>query len=321
MPAAPDRPPIEGPWEHHETIVRDPDADGRADGLRLHYVAAGPEDGEPVLLLHGFPQFWYTWHRQLPALADAGYRAIAPDLRGYNRSERPRGVSAYRLDRLLGDVRGLLDVLGHDAAAIVGHDWGGLLGWELADRHPQAVDRLAIANAPHGATYDRALRSSDQLRRSWYVAWFQVPRLPEWSLGARDAQAIADMLDGPWFDDADRERYRAAANRPGALAAAVDYYRAIGRETARDWLARAIPGRDRRPGALRAREIEVPTLVLWGMQDPALSPRLVEGLDEWVADLRVERFPDVDHWLPAARPEAVAEELLAFLGKTSGDVD
>lgn len=306
-------PPIEGPWEHHETVVHDPDAPDR-DGLRLHYVAAGPEDGEPVVLLHGFPQFWYTWHRQLPALADAGYRAVAPDLRGYNRSERPSGVAAYRLDRLLGDVRGLLDALGHESAHLVGHDWGGVLGWELAGRSPEAIDRLAILNAPHPAAYHRALRTLDQLRRSWYVGWFQLPRLPEWSLGAQDARAIAEMHHDPWFDDVDRERYRAAASRPGALAAAVNYYRAVGRATVRDRIARAVPGRERPPDALRAREIDVPTLVLWGLGDPALSPRLVDGLDRWVSDLQVQVFREVDHWLPAARPDAVATALLAFFG-------
>ena len=291
-------------WEHGTTV---------ANGLRFHFVEAG--EGPTVLLLHGFPEFWSAWHRQLPSLADAGFHAIAPDLRGYNRSEKPPGVSNYRLDRLVEDVVALAKTVGEPPIHLVGHDWGGLLAWEVAGRRPEVVDRLAVLNAPHPRAYERELRSLDQLLRSWYVAYFQVPFVPETVLGAGDAWLVGRLLESdPVRDDAfsweDVRRYRAAASRPGALRAAVHYYRALGRATVRDWIG---VGRGRPPGAMQASDIDVPTLLLWGLQDDALSPRLTTGLDRWINDLAIERFPDASHWLQADAPDRVSTELVAFL--------
>ena len=297
---------IEGPWSHEQAVV---------NGVRLHYVEAGGDASAspPVVLLHGFPEFWYSWRRQLPALADAGHRVVAPDMRGYNDSEKPRGVDAYRTDELVGDVAGLIDHLGAERAHVVGHDWGGLVAWETAIRRPEVVEKLAVLNAPHPGRYRRALRRNpDQWRRSWYAMAFQLPRLPEVVLGARDCEAVVGMFRGiaedpDAFSETDLRRYREAACKPGALASAVNYYRAAFRENAAREL-RALVGGDRRSFDVRA-----PTLLLWGERDPALGVELTEGLDAWVPDLRVERFPDASHWLQNDAPARVNRALAEFL--------
>jgi len=170
---------ITGPWNHHEADVGE---------VRLHGVEAGR--GPLVLLLHGFPEFWYGWRHQIPPLAAAGYRVVAPDLRGYNRSDPPRGIRNYRMASLIGDVEGLIRVLGEDRAVVVGHDWGGVVAWETAMRFPARVEGLVVLNAPHPAAFARELRTLDQLRRSWYAFFFQIPGLPEAILRAGDFALI-----------------------------------------------------------------------------------------------------------------------------------
>jgi len=282
----------------------------RASDVDLHYVVAGPTDGDLVLLLHGFPEFWYSWREQIPALAGAGYRVVAPDLRGYNRSEKPAGVSSYDLDELVADVVGLIRSFGHESARVVGHDWGGVIAWQVATDRPDVVDRLVVLNAPHLSAYERELRSSlSQIRRSSYAFFFQIPWLPEWSLRRDDFAALEKLFrDQPVrqeaFTDADIERYKRAFSRPGAMTAAIDYYRALFRRNAWQTLTQ---------GGMGDQRVEVPTLLLWGLQDQALSPSLSEGLERWVPDLRVERYPGASHWLQVDAPERVNGELLAFL--------
>ncbi|USZ68848.1 alpha/beta hydrolase [Halorussus salilacus] len=297
---------LDGAWTHGQTVVND---------VRLHYVAAGEEDDPLVVLLHGFPEFWYSWREQLPALADAGYRVVAPDMRGYNRSEKPPGVGSYRTAELVGDVVGLIDRFGDSSSArIVGHDWGGLVAWETAIRYPEVVDQLAVLNAPHPAAYRRELRrNSDQWRRSWYAVSFQLPLVPEALLGARDCAGVGRLLretaNPGTFDEDDLRRYREAASRPGALTAALNYYRAALRgnlrREIREWLG--FGG--------RSAVVDAPTLLIWGERDPALVVELTEGLDGWVPDLRVERLPEATHWVQNDRPDDVTERLLAFFGE------
>ena len=305
----PDEPadaPIDGPWAHGTTTAND---------LQCHYVTAG--EGDPVVFLHGFPEFWYGWRRQLPAVAEAGYRTIAPDLRGYNRTERPAGVEQYRLDVLVEDVVALVETLCDGSATIVGHDWGGLIAWEVAGRRPDVVDRLAILNAPHPELYDRELRSLDQLLRSWYILYFQLPVVPDRLLGAFDARLVRWLFENASefenaFTPEDIDRYCRAVSRPGAPTAAINYYRALFRATIRDELPLlSRPGHP--PGAMQAGRIDVPTLVCWGLQDVALVPELTVGLDEWVSDLRLERFPAASHWLHHELPEEISETLLDWL--------
>jgi epoxide hydrolase 4 len=279
------------PWSHHEAVV---------NGVRLHYVEAG--GGPAVLLLHGFPEFWYSWRRQIPALASAGFRAVAPDLRGYNESEKPPAVASYSPDTLVEDVACLVREVG-GRACVAGHDWGGVLAWGLAARHPGLVERLAVLNAPHPAAYLRELRGPAQWVRSWYVFFFQLPWLPERLLRAGDYALLRRVLRRQSarrgaFTPADVARYKEALDRPGALTAALNYYRAAFRHP----LA----------GVTGPHTVRVPTLLVWGMRDPYLGPGLTEGLGKWVPDLRVARLPGVGHWVQNEEPEQVNSLLIEF---------
>lgn len=271
-----------------------------ANGTRLHFVTAG--QGPLVLLLHGFPQFWYAWRRQLPVLAQR-FRAVALDLRGYNFSDKP--AHGYDIVTLSEDVRAAIKALGEREAALVGHDWGGLVAWATAIRAPESVSRLAILNAPHPAVALHHSRSLDQMRRSRYIAFFQLRGIAERAVAARDYDAIrrvfrVDDPSGAWLSDTDIERYVVALSRPGALEAALAYYRALPRPNSYFTLS-------------PMRVLRMPTLALWGELDRALGPYLLDGLDRWVSDLRVRRFPTATHWLNEQEPEQVNAELLGFL--------
>jgi pimeloyl-ACP methyl ester carboxylesterase len=285
---------MQTPWQHRYSWI---------NGVRLHYVEAG--SGPLVILLHGFPEFWYSWRHQIPALAAAGFHVVAPDLRGYNLSDKPPGVWAYRIDALLGDVIGLIQHAGAERAAIIGHDWGGVIAWHLAMYHPRVVEKLIILNAPHPAAYWREMRSWKQFLKSWYVFFFQVPGLPELLLGVGDLDWVGRMLrhqpvHPQAFGPEDIRRYKQALARPGALTAALNYYRAALRHrpqhTAKDY-----------------DPINVPVLLLWGERDLYLNPRLTEGLSAWVPNLRVVRFPDVSHWIQNDAPERVNRLMIDFL--------
>jgi pimeloyl-ACP methyl ester carboxylesterase len=230
---------------------------------------------------------------------------VAPDLRGYNLSDRP--ASGYDLASLTDDLRGLIAALGEREAHVAGHDWGGALAWALAIRAPEAVRRLAILNAPHPGPFVRELRSPGQLRRSAYIGFFQFRGLAERVIQRDDFAMLRRTLRAAdrgraWLADADIQRYVDAMARPGALAAALAYYRQIAR-----------------PAALRqvspTRVITSPTLVLWGELDPYLGAGLLDGLDRWVRDLRVVRFPTAGHWLNQQEPQRVNAELAAFLAE------
>lgn len=286
-------PEIPAGWQHREASV---------NGVRLHYVEAG--SGPLVVLLHGFPEFWYSWRHQIPALAAAGFRVLAPDLRGYNLSDKPPGVSAYRVEILVEDVAGLIRHAGEEKASIAGHDWGGVLAWYFAMRHAEMVDRLVILNAPHPAAYRRELRSWAQLRKSWYVFLFQVPGLAELLIGAGDYDLVGRMLrrqpvHREAFSPEDVRHYKHALARPGALTAALNYYRAMGNPMHRS--------------ERETVHIAAPTLLLWGERDAFLSTRLTEGLNAWVPNLRVVRFPDVSHWIQNDAPERVNRSMIDFL--------
>lgn len=273
------------------------------NGVRLHYVEYGK--GPLILLLHGFPECWYAWRYQLPALAQAGFRVVAPDLRGYNLSDKPRGVHAYRMECLIGDVKGLIQTLGEDRAVVVGHDWGGVIAWQLAISEPQMVKKLIILNAPHPQRYLEALKTPGQLLRSWYVLFFQLPWLPELMIrsfgfaGLRQ-RLLNEPVHADAFDEVTVKVYQRALAQPGALTAALNYYRAGFRSLVRGLRPNIQP-------------IEMPTLVIWGEQDRYLGADLLEGLEPWVKDLTVERFADASHWVQAEVPERVNERMLQFL--------
>jgi epoxide hydrolase 4 len=277
------------------------------DGVRLHYVEAGR--GPLVVLLHGFPQYWYLWRRQLAALAAAGFRAVALDMRGYNLSDKPAGVASYRMGALVADVVGLVRHLGAERASVVGHDWGGAVAWAAAMRHPEVVERLVVLNAPHPLALAREVRNKNwrQLWRSSYVVLFQLPWLPEAALRAGGFTAIRRVFrEEPVrpnaFADEDVEHYVAALREPGALHAAVNYYRAAVRHR------RDVPPADRRT-------IAQPTLLVWGDRDPHLGVELAQGLEAWVPALRVEHLPEASHWVLEDAPERATELIVGFLSE------
>ncbi len=275
-------------------------------GVRLHYVEAG--EGPLVVLLHGFPEFWYSWRFQIPALAAAGFRVVAPDMRGYNLSDKPKGVKGYGLGPLARDVERLIGALGEERAVVVGHDWGGIVAWAAAMLHPERVERLAILNVPHPERLSRALRTPRQLLKSSYAFFFQVPWLPEKIIRAGNFAILRsvfrnDPVRPGAFGEDDIDRYVGALSRPGALTATINYYRA---------LARQAPALTR--GFLR--RIEAPVLVIWGEKDIFLVPELARPNPAWVPDARVERLPDASHWVQQDRPERVNALLLDFLHGT-----
>jgi pimeloyl-ACP methyl ester carboxylesterase len=274
---------------------------GTASGVRLHLVEAG--SGPLVLLLHGFPEFWYGWRAQIPALADH-FHVVAPDLRGYNLSDKP--ASGYDFETLAADVPALVRALGAERAHVVGHDWGGMVAWGAAMLHPEVVDRLAILNAPHPGAYLRELgRNPKQWLRSWYIGLFQVRWLAEGALTRGHGQGVADLLlsttvEPECFWPDHLPPYRRAILRPDAARATLAYYRA---------LVATPPWRVQR----LIRPIPAASLLIWGMKDPALVPELTSGLERWVPDLRVERIPDASHWVQHERPALVNRLLLAHL--------
>ena len=277
--------------------------DGYADigDVRLHYVEVG--DGPLIVLLHGFPEFWYAWRQQIEPLAAAGFRVVAPDMRGYNLSSRPAGVAAYDGDRLASDIRGLIQELGAESALLVGHDWGGTVAWTIAMSHPQVVDRLAILNAAHPRRLMQGLRKPSQLRKSWYFFYFQLPGLPERQVRAGNWRFFRNFLRATRPDAytaQDIERYVEAWSQPGAATGMINYYR---------FSVRQSPKRAK----AQIRPTEVPTLVIWGQRDRYLGPELAEPDRADVPNLdRVERLPDASHWVHHDEPGRVTQLLIDF---------
>ena len=267
-----------------------------ANGLSFMVDEAGEGD-DVALLLHGFPESRFSWRYQIPRLADLGWRVIAPDLRGYGESSRPSGVEHYRLDRLVEDVAALFDAVGARRRLLIGHDWGAIIAWCFAIERVRPLDGLVIMNVPHPTVFARVLRASwRQRRRSWYVAFFQIPRLPEAMMTARDARAIARAfvgmaIDKTRFPPEVTDVYRANALIPGAMTAMINYYRAN-----TGLLARFGGG---------APEIDIPTLMIWGEEDSALDIACVDGYEGLVRDFTLERLPEVSHWVQQEAPDKV----------------
>jgi pimeloyl-ACP methyl ester carboxylesterase len=278
-----------------------------ANGLRFHVLAAG-EGQRLALFLHGFPELAFSWRHQLPLLAEHGYLAWAPDLRGYGRSDRPVGREEYAIEKLMDDVAALIDASGARETLLIAHDWGGVIAWYFALRRLRPLSRLAILNLPHPACMERALSHGFRQRlRSWYVLFFQLPWLPELMLGARGAEAVGrafrDMaVNKGRFPDAVLDVYRRAALEPGALTAMLNYYRAL-----------VSGGGARRQRSLGYPVIDTKTLVIWGEQDTALGVDTLEGIEAYVPNLELHRLPDASHWVQQDAPEKVNAILRAWL--------
>jgi pimeloyl-ACP methyl ester carboxylesterase len=283
-----------------------------APDVQLHYASCGVPGAPLMLFLHGFPEFWYAWRAVLPAFGDR-FHAVAPDLRGYNLSDKPADVRAYRASALVADVDALVRGLGHERCVLVAHDWGGAVAWSFAIAHPQRVAKLVILNAPHPVPFARALAGdAEQQTASQYMNWLRRPGSE--AVLARDGFARLDdfflRLGGAaWFRGEVRDAYHAAWAQPGAIAGGVAYYRA----------SPLHPRSGDDPGAARLQLVDsdfvvrTKTLVVWGERDTALRPVLLEGLERLVPDLRVVRLPAATHWLVHEQPQRVIREIAEFV--------
>ncbi|WP_323171784.1 alpha/beta hydrolase [Natrialba sp. PRR66] len=275
--------------------------------VRLHVVVGGNPDGPLVVLLHGFPEFWYGWRHQLEALLDAGYRVVVPDQRGYNRSEKPTDVSAYRLRYLTRDIVDLIRAEGREAASVVGHDWGGIVAWTLATRYPDVVDRLVAVNAPHPVAFQRVLRSTpEQVGRSWYAFAFQLPWIPERLLEAGEFSLLERLFRGTappgTVSTSELAHYRRAWGQAGARRGMLNWYRAGGRYP---------PVRAR--AGTRDTLVDAPTLVVWGDGDAALVPELAYESVGVCAQGRLKRYSGTSHWVPHEEPARLTADVRSHL--------
>ncbi|WP_392531133.1 alpha/beta fold hydrolase [Nostoc sp. C117] len=270
------------------------------NGVKLHYVTQG--EGTLMLMLHGFPEFWYSWRHQIPEFAQH-FKVVALDLRGYNDSDKPTEQSAYVIDEFVKDVAGVIKELGYQKCVLVAHDWGGAIAWNFAYAHPEMVERLIILNLPHPAKFAQGLRTPQQLLRSYYIFIFQLPWIPELLLQSLDYQAIAIIFQGTAvnksaFTQADIDAYKDAAAKRGALTAMLNYYRNIfpQRILNSNW------------GIL-----EVPTLMIWGENDTALGKELTYETATYVRDFQIKYIPNCGHWVQQEQPKLVNQYMREFL--------
>jgi len=276
------------------------------NGVQLHYVTQG--EGQLMLMLHGFPEFWYSWRHQIPEFA-SDYKVVALDLRGYNDSDKPKDVSAYQISELVNDIKGVIQGLGYESCILVGHDWGGMIAWYVAYTYPERVDQLIVMNIPHPAKFTEAFRSNpQQLLRSWYIFFFQLPLLPEWLFQWDDYRLIAssfiDMaIDKRAFSEADLNAYKDAAAKRGAITAMINYYRNLF------------------PGLWHQRQwdvLPIPTLMIWGENDTALGKELTYNTKDYVPDLQIRYIPNCSHWVQQEQPQLVNQYMREFLAKDEG---
>ena len=274
----------------------------QANGIHLHVMMDGPEDGKPVLLLHGFPEFWYGWRKQIPVLVDAGFRVIVPDQRGYNLSTKPHGVKSYALKNLTEDMISLIDALGYEKVFLTRHDWGAVVAWALAIWHPERFYKLAILNVPHPAVMMHFLyHDLEQIKKSWYVFFFQLPWLPEMGMGRDNLRGAERILRGSGklhtFTNQDIVEYKKAWSQTGALTATINWYRAVVRH---------------QPKLPKDSRVKIPTLMLWGKRDVALSHRMAQPSIDLCDDGRLIFFENATHWVQHDEADAVNKELIEF---------
>lgn len=285
---------IEGSWKHEYITT---------NGIQLHYVTQG--EGPLMLMLHGFPEFWYSWRHQIPEFAK-DFKVVALDLRGYNDSDKPKNQSAYVMDEFVRDVEGVIRGLGYDKCVLVGHDWGGAIAWNFAYSHPEMVERLIVLNIPHPAKFGEGLRTPQQLLRSSYIFFFQLPGIPELAIQSLDYQLIENAFKGMAVNKsaitrADIDAYKDAAAKRGALTAALNYYRNIFQQRIlnQTW------------GVL-----QVPTLMIWGENDTALGQELTYGTEVYVQNFQIKYIPNCSHWVQQEKPELVNQYMREFLGRS-----
>lgn len=276
------------------------------NNIRVHTALAGPIDGKPVFLLHGFPEAWFGWENQIAPLVEAGFRVIVPDQRGYNLSDKPRGVSNYKMDLLGDDILGLADQLGYEDFYLAGHDFGAMVSWSLALRVPQRIKRLVIANVPHPAVFKTYLKSHPaQMLKSWYAIFFQIPGLPERFVRANKWQFLISAMP----DDLSKEeqnRYRQAWSQPGAITGMINWYRAT--------FSSSSPARVENT-------IKPSTLIIWGKQDPHLSHQMAPLSLEYCQDGQLVMIDDATHWVQHDKAEQVSQLLIKHFSSGVPDAD
>ena len=267
------------------------------NGIKLHTAFAGKDDGVPIILLHGFPEAWFGWQAQIEPLVEAGFRVIVPDQRGYNLSDKPEGVSSYRMNLLVEDIIGLADALGYNRFFLAGHDFGAMVAWNLALAFPDRVERLAIANVPHPDVMRNYLRSHlSQMLKSWYAIFFQLPGLPERMLKAGNWKFLISAMPD-YFTEETRNRYRKAWAQPAAITAMINWYRATLNHL-------QVPTLDAR--------IKLPTLIVWGRNDPHLSFEMAALSAERCDDCQLIIFDDATHWVQHDKADQVSDLLVDF---------
>lgn len=269
--------------------------------MNFHVKVAGDEDGELVVLLHGFPEFWYGWKNQIDVLADAGYRVVVPDQRGYNKSEKPKGVDEYHIDKLRDDVVEIIYQFNRDNAIIIGHDWGGAAGWHIASTQPEAVRKFIAINIPHPAVMPEVMRRHPkQIFKSLYMLFFQIPWLPEKLLSINDYKIMKRTLkqssNKNTFSRMDLDEYQKAWSENGALTGMLNWYRAV-------------------PDGLKSLEekVEVPVQIIWGMNDRFLSKELAEASFKLLGTGTIVWIENATHWVNHEQPEMVNRHILRFL--------
>lgn len=274
----------------------------KTNGINLHVVLAGSQNGKPIVLLHGFPEFWRGWLKQMEPLATAGYRVIIPDQRGYNLSDAPKDAQSYGLDELSKDITGILDHFGIEQTYLVGHDWGAAVAWTMAIQYPERVNKLGILNVPHPAVMMRTLsKSPRQMLKSWYIGFFQIPGLAEWLMGLGNFAGAINMLRASGkpstFSESDLDEYRKAYGNAGGLTGMINWYRALMRF---------------RPTMPRNVRLKMPVLILWGKNDVALSYEMAEESLRYCENGSLVAFDDATHWVQHDEAEAVSQKLLTF---------
>lgn len=272
------------------------------NGINLHYVTQG--EGPLMLMLHGFPEFWYSWRKQIPEFAK-DHKVVAIDLRGYNDSDKPDDKEAYVMAEFIADVKGVIEGLGYDRCILVGHDWGGAIAWNFAYAYPNLVEKLIILNLPHPAKFAQGLRTPQQLLRSSYMFLFQLPFVPEMLIQFDDYKALESAFLGmavnkTAFTQEDLDAYKDAFAKRGAVTAALNYYRNIFQQglTSQDWSV-----------------LDVPTLMIWGESDTALGKELTYGTEAYVRDFQIKYIPHCSHWVQQEQPQLVNQYIREFLPK------
>ncbi|MDJ0718856.1 MAG: alpha/beta hydrolase [Prochloraceae cyanobacterium] len=275
------------------------------NGINLHYVTKG--EGPLMLMLHGFPEFWYSWRHQIEEFG-GDYKVVAVDLRGYNDSDKPKNLESYRMEELMKDVEGVIKGLGYEKCILVAHDWGGAIAWSFAYAYPAMVEKLIVMNIPHPAKFTEGLGTPEQLLRSWYIFFFQLPLLPELFFQSNDYERIGSIfanlaVDKTAFTPEDLEAYKDAASKRGALTAMLNYYRSVFQRlfsSPRDsW-----------------EKLEIPTLMIWGENDTALGKELTYGTEAYVRDITIKYIPNCSHWVQQEQPQLVNQYIREFLSKS-----